>query len=197
MDKSLPQLPKVNKNPNTFTVRGQKWLLDYFITTDVAKNYHIWETERNSLIFPVFHHDKIVFYVERYYDKKRIFNRGKKKEMLIQADNKTVVIVEDFLSAIRIHNAGYNVICLFGTKIKYKNLKKLVLPFNDIILWLDGDEAGQTSCGVLYSILQKIISVRRLVGCPKKIHKIRTDLDPKKYRKCEIEKYIKNVLVRD
>jgi DNA primase len=196
IDKSLPNLPKVNKNPSSFTIDGQKWLLQYFITTDIAKHYNIWETERNSFIFPVLDGDNVIFYVERYYNEKKIFNRGQKQEMLIRCSQtaNTVVIVEDFISAVRVHNAGFNVLCLFGTKIKYGRLKQMISDFNKIILWLDGDEAGQKSTGVLYSMIQSINKKRRVLESPKCVYSIQTDLDPKKYTKEEIMNEIHSIV---
>lgn len=208
IDDSLTMPQNINKNPATFTLEGQIFLLRYFITTNVAKNYNIWETDRHSFIFPVFdaeillngNIEKTVFYVERYYDEKRIFNNGSKVEMVLYGSRtaNTIVIVEDFLSAIRVHHAGFNSLCLFGTKIKYNKLEQYVKEFNNIILWLDGDKAGQSSARVLYSMITNQINkfnrCRSLVSCSKSVHNIRTELDPKLYKRKEIEKYIEQAL---
>lgn len=196
LNEGLPSLPKVNKNPTTFTVEGQKFLLQYFITQKMMQNYSIWETERKSFIFPVFDADNIVFYVERYYNEKKIFNRGKKIEMLVcnsrTAD--TLVIVEDFLSAIRVHDAGFSVLCLFGTKIKFDNLVQKTQDFDNIVIWLDGDDAGQSSARVLNSMLQTANKKRRLLERPKCVYKLCTQLDPKKYNKKQIGDYIHEII---
>jgi len=58
--------------------------------------------------------------------------------------NKTLVITEDYLSAYRVHNdTGLNSVALLRTSISDKTLNQIYeLNFENIVIWLDPDEAG-------------------------------------------------------
>ena len=51
----------------------------------------------------------------------------------------TVVIVEDFISGYCVYNAGFSVLVLNGTSLQNP---QLLLGFQEIIIWLDGDPPG-------------------------------------------------------
>jgi hypothetical protein len=51
----------------------------------------------------------------------------------------TLIIVEDFISGYCVHNAGFSVLVLNGTSLQDP---KLLLGFQEIIIWLDGDPPG-------------------------------------------------------
>jgi hypothetical protein len=58
--------------------------------------------------------------------------------------NKTLVITEDYLSAYRVNkDTGYSSVALLRTSISDKTLNQIYeLNFENIVIWLDPDEAG-------------------------------------------------------
>ncbi len=201
------EIPKVNKNPSSFTLQAQKWLLDRYITTDMAKYYNIWETERNSFIFPIMGQfivypvvEKIGFYVERYYNEKKIFNKGERVQPVLGIrESRTLVIVEDFISAIRIHDAGYNSMCLFGTKSKYSTLYPIITKYDNIVVYLDNDDAGQIKSNVLQLcqwVKNNYERKRSLVYSPINVYNLRTEKDPKWYSRNELQRDIDEIINR-
>ncbi len=55
---------------------------------------------------------------------------------------RAIVLVEDVLSAIKIKNAGYAVLPLFGTSINTQH-KAICARYDSVVVWLDDDVAGQ------------------------------------------------------
>jgi hypothetical protein len=99
-------------------------------------------------------------------------------------DSNSLVLCEDVISAIRISEHS-NVIALMGTNITQYMLGKLkeILPYHqEILLWLDGDDAGIKARTGLKKQLQLITDL------PVRI--IRSKQDPK----CFDSKTIKEIL---
>jgi hypothetical protein len=53
----------------------------------------------------------------------------------------TVVIVEDWISALLIRDLGYNAYCLFGCHLHQEDMMR-VLPYENIVVMMDNDKAG-------------------------------------------------------
>ena len=77
---------------------------------------------------PGFHKSQVLFNLNRARD----------------AGSETVVVVEGFFDAIKVHQAGYrNVVGLMGSNLSGDQASLLQNCFRRVVLMLDGDEAGQ------------------------------------------------------
>lgn len=99
---------------------------------------------------------------------------------------KYVILVEDYISAIRLHKFGYNVACLFGCNPALSVINHIVSKFKVFIVWLDGDKAGKTGA-------RKLLTKLSLCG---KVEVVETTRDPKEYNRSDVggilnETYIK------
>jgi DNA primase len=95
----------------------------------------------------------------------------------------TVVLVEDYLSAIRVGRITHAA-SILGTTITDSRLSQIVSRFSKVVLWFDNDPAGQ-SCASKHT---KQLS---LMGIPSVT--ITTELDPKMYNNTEIDNILEGV----
>lgn len=178
-----------------FSLEAQKWLTKYHIGAGIVNQHNIMEAPDISLIMPVLDdEDVLVMYQRRWLLERKIITYGTKAHKLVTnyPEHSKLVITEDFISAIRVGELT-NSLCLFGTSIKNDILKDIIKKYNEIIVWLDGDEAGQSAahklienCYTVHRRLKKLYSydnnVHNLV-----VRNIYTRLDPKLYTKSEIQ----------
>jgi len=80
--------------------------------------------------------DKKKWHLVREYGIKYVYGA------LLQPDTKILVLVEDMISAIKLHTAGYNVVCLLTTYVP--NELYLGLKGYDVRIWLDPDAVGKS-----------------------------------------------------
>jgi len=100
------------------------WLFKYGITAQEIKEHSImWDTDRESLVFPVFNSGNIKVTNSRYFGKDpkhpKYITRGKKNDYFKYIENVAspyLIIVEDFISCIK---AGrkFSSMCLFGSSL--------------------------------------------------------------------------------
>lgn len=81
-----------------------------------------------------------------------------------------LVLVEDYISAMKINQLGYNVVCLFGTALGDKDRDRIrtstVQP-DEVVVWLDADATNEA-----YNMVNRYgVSLNMRVIC--------TDRDPK------------------
>jgi len=60
---------------------------------------------------------------------------------------KSLVLVEDYISALKLSQFGYAVVCLFGTKIGDKDAQRIrrsPLDFDEVLVWLDADAVNES-----------------------------------------------------
>ena len=167
---------------------GLQYLYQYYVTDAVIRKYRIVQAFDGSLIFPVSINNEVVFYVRRWLHRKIVKNVGNIVRPIF-GEGETLVIVEDFISAIRVAETT-SCLCLFGTKCDYKTIHKIISQYNQIVIWLDGDKAGQTSASNLRLQLRKQIkhtrNTRRFDDKDIKITNLCTKKDPKCYSNEEI-----------
>lgn len=119
------------------------WLKQYHITfSDIMKNRMLWSPSREMLIFP---YDEA--WQGRYFgkdiSKPKWFSQGNLENVLhgFNTDKKKeVILVEDIVSAIRVGNCGYSVICLFGSHLSNQKLVRLLWNWENLVFWLDYDK---------------------------------------------------------
>ena|ERR1044071_8199409 len=96
--------------------------------------------------------------------------------------NKSIVLVEDIFSAIRIGDYQ-NVICLGGLNINNEHLQQLVNAFAapSIFTWFDGDKSGQHAADKYYHRYKLLYNIKNIF----------TKKDPKNHTPTEIEEILK------
>lgn len=163
-----------------------KWLKKYGISDNEIKHYCLcWNEETNSLVFPIFNdNNKLVYYQERYFGPKvnypKYITRGSKTQQLGYITNRnfngTIVLVEDFVSAIKV-GRYCTVAPLLGSVISAEAVKWIVENFWRVRVWLDMDKAVE--------------SLKQASKVPvKDIRIILTQFDPKDYTTQEIVKVL-------
>lgn len=113
----------------------------------------------------------------RSLGERKAWNVGKKGCALYGTlSDKSIVLVEDIRSALKLYNCGYNTLCLLGTSLPRDWVNKLAADMDNIYIWLDDDEAGQKAAKIIFDKL-KLCSI---------VKNIRTKNDPKWYSETEI-----------
>lgn len=124
------------------------WLSEYeMLDQAIVDYYHISETAAGSLVLPVWHEKEIVGTQTRNFGKlpRKYYTRATSPSAYITSTTEflsPLFIVEDLLSAYKLHCAGASVWCLMGTSIKGE-----YVPANGakVVLWLDSDLAGEVA----------------------------------------------------
>jgi hypothetical protein len=185
-----------------FSVEAQLWLAKYNITEQDIREYNIFYTNDNSLIYAVFEPE--LFYQKRKMGERIITTYGQKVPTrlinlgALPCNAKSIVIVEDYISAVNVHKAGYHTLCLWGTKIGYKELEEQFKKVDKCLVWLDNDAQKQTNSG--QEAAQKIIDMGNSVlrtkygFSDKKIVNIISDEDPKCFTQTEIKALVEGAL---
>lgn len=190
------KLPKATNKVPEWPIAILQWLYKYYVFDDVIRKYNIgYVEETNSLLYTVVEDNKVVFGQTRGFPDKKIRTIGVTKLYKVNNNSKTVVIVEDFISAIRIGEVGVDAICLFGTSINDNEIKSILEDYENIIIWLDGDLAGVKGRKTLEKKLNKEIS-RLKLKFPLRyrqewsIVSVSSEKDPKCYSNKEIGEYL-------
>lgn len=73
-----------------------------------------------------------------------------------------VFIVEDLVSAYKIHKCGGDSLCLLGTKISDQMVAHVIGHYNQATVWLDNDIAGKTGALNIYARLNSVVNCATL-----------------------------------
>jgi hypothetical protein len=191
-------LPELTLNPSMFSLPILKWLRGYHITDDIIYKYSIAEATDNSVITPVLQGDRVIMYQRRWFEPRRIMTYGAKQPLTATSGENcdTIVIVEDFISAIRVGET-VDSYCMFGTAVPYGQLESIVKKYDIITVWADGDQPGQKAASKLVTIFEKLIQQEirnRAFANPfnKVVLNVLTTLDPKCYTNTEIRTILQN-----
>ena len=92
-----------------------------------------------------------------------------------------LVVVEDIMSAIRVHEAGFNVVAVLGTAFNQAVLNKVLPGVDTVVSWLDPDDAGRKA----HTRLRKALSLHDVRLC-----RVQSVRDPKLHTRLEIQSYI-------
>lgn len=186
-------LPTFTKKVSRFSVIALKGLYDYYVFDDLIYKYNIGYIEsKGELMFPVIKDNEIVFAQTRSYPGKRIRGRGEKKLFKISNGSKDVVIVEDYISAIRLGELNIDAICLFGTYINNSEIPSILDKYNTIRLWFDSDAAGDKARKLIPEQFSKKIKENKSRFPLKYMEEwsiiiINSEKDPKSYSDKELE----------
>jgi len=156
-----------------------KWLTKYGITREEILHFGIcWNPKSDSLVFPIRNSDGVVVVTnERYFgsnphaQKYKTYGHKSQKQLFINHPNnpRTLVMVEDFVSAIKVGRF----VCampLLGSTMPEAALRWATGRYKKLRVWLDMDKASQ-SLGEAAKASQYIPDCRSII----------TDLDPKEY----------------
>ncbi len=154
------------------------YLKQYYITKSLCDKHNVkYDQQSQRILFPYYdRYERIAFLWGRSVKQNQLkwLFKGNKFGSLFylkQSDKRAsrkICVVEDVISAIRV-SQYCDVIALGGTNSDNKLLVPLFLQYDEILLWLDGDEAGRKAA-------QKLRSKLKLI---RKTKIIRTLKDPK------------------
>lgn len=143
-------VPEHTTNIRQFSLQTLSWLYSFYLTDSLIRQYKIafcaeQGGKPESLLLPITFDGagNVVEYQRRFFPKAFYSSAGVKKTTFITGEynNNTVVIVEDFISAVRVGQFN-TTLCLFGTSLTQLNKDWLCTHASKIILWLDNDEPG-------------------------------------------------------
>lgn len=191
-DSSSFTLPTLEHDPQKFGVVVRKWLMQYHVTDDLIRQHGICEAPEDSVFMPVYIDDKLVRYSRRWINPRRDYMDGDYyTKPMNHVDSKCVVLVEDFISYIRV-GTQYSACCLFGTNCNNEVLTEFLKQYDTIIVWLDNDTGrrdgrnpGQDAAKKIISRLQNIV-YKKFALSNKVVYNVITENDPKFYTDSEI-----------
>jgi hypothetical protein len=153
------------KDLHKFNIMGQLWLGQYGFTPEMVEEYNIREID-DGIVLPFGGYTEINRgYQLRRYDKKPKYittvPRSMSKSHYIKSSDMfmgdKLVVVEDLLSAYKLHYAGYSTLCLLGTKLDTSILPNILLDNHSrVVLWLDDDAAGHVGAMKLFKELSPV-----------------------------------------
>ena len=192
-------VPKHTRNTREFSPQVLKWLYSYYVYDKLIKKHrigYVGDTGEwgDSLLLPVIDDGEIVFVTRRFFPNKRVLGIGTKQPYKIKNGNKRVILVEDYISAIRLEEFA-DVYCLFGTYLNRGEVKPLLDEYDEVILWLDGDEAGRKGVkNITKQLNYKINENKRKfpLKYPKgwSIVNITSKEDPKYYSPTQVKEFL-------
>lgn len=166
------------------------WLTRHGIKVDTLKDFEIyWSEKMGALIFPQRNLGELVGYQYRYFPPKPDtpkyltktkvgFNRKNNHldviyPYSIPVEARKIILVEDYISAIRVSSLGYNVCPLWGSQLHDGQLKYLLQNYNEFVIMLDNDNS---------QVKKKQRRIRdRLEAHGTKVKLYLLDKDPKEY----------------
>ena len=125
----------------------------------------------HRIVFPIHDHEgQLVAYAGRSLDggePRYLFPPGFHKSQVVFNLHRAVwesarcaLVVEGFFDCLRVHQAGYrNVVALLGVSLAEVQEKLLLQSFQQLVLMLDGDEAGQRASQQLAKRLRGRVSL--------------------------------------
>jgi hypothetical protein len=100
--------------------------------------------------------------------------------VLIVDKSSAIVIVEDYVSGVHVHRAGYDVLVNYGTAVKPKVLHTLAQRgYDKVVVWLDNDNEVVTDSA------KQMKAVLETFG--QNVERVATLSDPKHYTKEKIQ----------
>ncbi len=182
-------LPKYTQSVHKFSVSALNFFSQYFITFDLLESYGIgYSEENNSVLYPLLPS----YTQERFLEKKKFKTYGATPIYITHsADSNSIVLVEDFLSCIRV-GEFLPTMCLFGTSLSSKALDRILHCYQHVIIWLDGDSPGQAAADKIQKQLINAFSreCKKYPFMPSVesvCKNICTEKDPKKYSYTQIK----------
>jgi hypothetical protein len=184
-------IPNATRNIKEFSIGVLSWLYKYYVYDDLIRKYDIMYTTPEGLLFTLSED----FYQQRFFPSKKFITKGSKSCLFTPGDYcGTIVVVEDYISAIRVAE-HYSSLCLFGTSINREMVLYLVHSVCNIIVWLDPDEAGKSAAHNIKQTLTKIITKNQEMYAfntkDLRVEVLITEKQPKEYSPSQINDILK------
>lgn len=176
--------------------KGLQWLRKYNITDEEINRYMFgYSAKLDRLILPVFKDGVLAYWQGRDLSTRKDAPKyinvvADKKSTCFVAHptstplSKTVVIVEDILSAIAVARAGFIGVSLLGSYLGNTVTKYIITLGDKFVVWLDPDKRKEASKYALF-LLAKGLFAEPCVT----MHK-----DPKEYTATEIQEHFKHLI---
>jgi DNA primase len=173
---------EIRNKPLPFTLKGidysHPYLVDRGITEETAKHFGIGFCPGNGcmqgrIVVPIHNEDEVlVAYAGRAlaqsepkYKFPALFRKSLVLFNLHRAakHGRTVIVVEGFFDCFKVHQAGLPcVVALMGSSMSLYQEQLLQRHFREVILLLDGDNAGRTAGTAIARRLVRTLSTRRI-----------------------------------
>lgn len=198
-----PELEDCINNYSQFSLPILQWLTKHHVSEKHVQKYDIMQHKDGSIIYPNIQREgaekTIIGYQRRWLGgERKIITKGLKSPSFYNTNKeRTIAIVEDFLSAIRVAG-GVNSCCLWGTKLPFRLASQLVCDYDKIYVWLDNDtikevNSGQEAAIKICKLLEDVIHYKnkRRFSHNQKVINIVTEQDPKFYVDSGIKEILK------
>lgn len=193
----VPPLPPVT-DTSEWPLGARVWLYSAgFSNDDIARLGIYYHAGTDRVVVPVIdEHGVLVCWQARAYDWTRKSTRPKYLNPWQASTAMGVwfngdgprVLTEDYLSAYRVHRAGFASATLLGTKLSDKVLARLMNEERPVLVWLDDDE-GRYMSNPGQEAAATVVAKLRALGMA--VRNVRTPLDPKKYSRRKIAELLK------
>ncbi len=153
--------PLASRNVNDFKPEGQLWLAQYGFDDAAIVAYSIAHID-TGIVLPIFDGSPSIqgYQVRRYEQKPKYVTYTQQTYSYLNhastGAHTPLVIVEDLLSSYKLHHAGYDTLCLLGTKIDDAGLT-IVKNYDRVVVWLDDDEAGHAASMKIYKEISPLV----------------------------------------
>ena len=158
--------PAIVYTPSEFPLEAQIWLGEYGFTEPMIWKYKIGVCPE-GVTLPIYDTRHVVSGVAAKGIQIRRYN---KKPKYVTYTEQTysylghvspkhlapLVIVEDLLSSYKLFEAGYDTLCLLGTKIDDKGLT-ILKNYARVVVWLDDDEAGHAASLKIFKEISPLV----------------------------------------
>lgn len=196
-------VPEYTANPKEFSLFILEWLYQYYISDDLIKLYKIaycapQAGKSESVLLPIVDDNyEMVAYQRRFFPDKTFYSSPGLRDQLFvpgyTGTEETVVLVEDYISAIRVGEHGPTM-CIFGTSLNRNQIDFIVKTFSKVVIWLDDDEPGRKAAhkirSRLYSAYVQLTNMRAYSAREVVIKTVDNEKQPKENSPNEI----KNIL---
>lgn len=138
-------LPKDVKSFPDWNVKALAWILKYISKEEVNSASILWSDSTERLYFPMINNGVVYGWHGRSFNEEKskylTIHFGEKSKLFGEVKvNDTVVLVEDYISFIKIKTLKiYSAICTFGTDISKDLLFYIVNNYKRVIIFWDND----------------------------------------------------------
>lgn len=186
-------LPSDTEPVYSYSSEGSaKYRLAKFLTEQEIVQYKFCQSEQGVtlkngtkvaplLITPVFVKGELVFWQGRNLNdgqKPKYVSRGRPPEVILNEHSSTIVLVEDYISAIVVSR-----VCaatpIFGSVVSLERIITLCNQFKSVWIWLDMDKTKES---------RRVALKAQQLGLP--VHTLHTEKDPKFYTEGEIKSFL-------
>lgn len=154
-------VPEHTLNPREFSINSLAWLYSYYLDSDTIRQAGIGYApaqagKTESLLFFVYNEaGEPIGYQRRFFPKQFFSTTSLKSNIVLFGGmSDTIVLVEDYISAIRV-GQHCPTICLFGTGISDNYINYVINNYDNVLIWLDDDEPGITAANKIERSLIK------------------------------------------